>query len=200
MRVATQQWTLERVMHELSREQAMELWSSLPAPDPDEVDGEYTGHVHDGGDETVRKAKHAFFYASKVGFWLGKAYRPASHSEGEGYNCFRQPDGSVARFRRFATELGLFRLDGRRSLLMYYRAFDNMAGDMDLIDEIRRLHEGAYICTYTGTSDVPGFATLKPGETRTEPELFALSGPIGPWVGVDDRSLESHQLIWPRGR
>jgi hypothetical protein len=190
MSMTQETWSVEQIMHEMSREAALELWRSLPAPAADEVHGEYTGHVHDGGDIAVRKAKTAFFYESVCGFWLGKAYKPGIDGPGEGYNFFREADGSVRRYRRFATEIGPSLLDGRPCLIMYYRAFQNYAGEMDLVDEIRRLDDGAYLCVYTGTEAVPGFSTMKPGQARTEPDLFALTGPVGPWVGVDDLKAE----------
>lgn len=194
MSVTQEKWSVDQIMHEMSREAALDLWRGLPAPMMDELDGEYTGHVHDGGDAAVREAKTKFFFYSPCGFWLGKAYTPGDGNKGagkgEGHNFFRDAKGSVQRFRRFATEIGPSLLDGRPALIMTYRAFGNYAGKMDLIDEIRRVEEGVYLCNYTGTEDVPGFSTKKPGQERSEPELFALTGPVGPWVGVDDPQLE----------
>jgi hypothetical protein len=37
---------------------------------------------------------------------------------------------------------------------------------------------------------VEGFCTKLPGQARTEPELFALTGPSSPWVGVNDPQKE----------
>ena len=190
MSLTEERWSVDQIMHEMSREAAFELWMTLSAPTLNEIHGEYTGYVHDGGDRTVREAKTKFFYDSPCGFWLGKAYKPGSGGKGEGYNFFRNVDGTVRRYRRFATEIGPSSLDGRPSLIMYYRAFDNYAGEMDLVDDIRRVADGVYLCVYTGTEGVPGFSTKKPGQARSEPELFALTGPVGPWVGVDDPQRE----------
>ncbi len=170
----------------------------MPAPTPNEVHGEYTGHVHDGGDRAVRDAKTKFFYHSPCGFWLGKAYKPGGAGMGEGYNSFRDVDGTVRRFRRFATEIGPSTLDGRLSLIMYYSAFHNYGGEIDVVDEVRRVDDGVYLCVYTCTEEVPGFSTKQPGQARTVPELFALTGPTGPWVGVDDPQREVVQS--DRGR
>jgi|TARA_B100000959_G_C14688225_1_gene503574 hypothetical protein len=190
MSLTAEKYTVEQVLRQMSREEAFELWQSLPAPTEGEVQGEYHGHVHDGGDPAVRAAKTEFFYHSPCGYWLGKAYHRGAEGKGEGYNYFRQSDGSVRRYRRFATEIGPSILDGRPALIMYYRAFDNYAGKMDLVDEIRCLDDGAYLCTYTGTETVEGFCTKLPGQARTEPELFALTGPSSPWVGVNDPQKE----------
>lgn len=190
MSVTQEKWSVDHIMHDMSREAALDLWKSLPAPTPGELNGEYTGYVHDGGDAAVREAKTTFFYHSPCGFWLGKAYKPGGGGNGEGYNFFRDANGVVLRFRRFATRFGPSSIDGRPSLIMVYRAFDNYAGEMDLIDEIRRIDDGVYLCVYTGTEAVPGFSTKQPGQARSEPELFALTGPIGPWVGVDDPQRE----------
>jgi len=195
MSLTAEQDSLDHVMREMSREAALELWKTLPAPAPDEVHGEYTGHVHDGGDLAVREAKNAFFFDSPCGYWLGKAYKPGTGDEdggrGEGYNIFREADGAVRRYRRFATEIGPSILAGRPALIMYYSAFRNYAGEMDLIDEIRRLDDGVYLCVYTGTESVEGFSTVLPGRARSEPELFALTAPVKPWVGPDDPHKEA---------
>jgi len=175
----------------MSREDALELWKSLDALTLDEMNGEYTGSFHDGGDPAVRTAKNDFFHRSPCGVWLGKAYKPG-RTMGEGYNFFRENGKTVRRYRRFATGIGASSLDDRPSLIMSYRAYDNYAGAMDLVDEVRRLDHDTYLCVYTGTETVPGFSTLLPGKTRSEPELFALRGPVGPWIGVDDPHRELH--------
>lgn len=190
MSLTQEKWSIDKILHEMSRDEALDLWKALSAPTPNELNGEYTGYFHDGGDEVIREAKTKFFYHSPCGFWLGKAYQPGDDGRGEGYNLFRNADGIAQRFRRFETGIGPSSVDGRPSLTMYYRAFHNYAGDMDLIDEIRRIDDGVYLCIYTGTEAVPGFSTKKQGQARTEPELFALTGPIGPWVGVDDPQRE----------
>ena len=182
--------SVDQIMHEMSRDAALDLWKTLAAPTPNEMHGEYTGHVHDGGDGAVREAKTKFFYDSPCGFWLGKAYTPGGGGKGEGYNSFRETDGTVRRYRRFATEIGPSSLDGRPSLIMYYRAFHNYGGEIDVVDDVRRVADGVYLCVYTCTEEVPGFSTKKPGQARSEPELFALTGPIGAWVGVDDPQRE----------
>ncbi len=188
-----QHYTVEQLMREFSREEVLDIWKTLPAPEPEELDGEYAGHVHDGGDLELRKLRNAFFYdeESDLGSWVGKAYAPKADGMGEGYNSWRRPGGIVNRYLRFATEIGPSHLDGRPSLIMHYARFDNYSGSMDLIDEIRRLDVGAYLGIYTATEAVPGFSIIKPGNTRSEPDLFGLTGPIGPWVGVDDPELEA---------
>ena len=200
MSVTQEKWSIDQVMYEMSREAALDLWTSLPAPTLDELDGEYTGSVHDGGDPVVREAKAEFFCHSPRGFWLGKAYQPGDDGKGagkgagkgEGHNLYRDPDGTVQRHLRFATEIGSSTVDGRPSLIMTYRAFGNEAGAMDLVDEIRCLGDGVYLGVYTCTVDLPGFSIKKPGQARSELDLFALTGPNGPWVGVDDPQLEVH--------
>lgn len=191
MDVATvEKWTVEEVMA-LNREQAVELWKTLPAPDFGELDGEYTGHVPYGDNEEVRKAKAEFFFdeSSPIGYWLGKAYKATSDLKGEGYNLWRRPGRKVERNLRFATELGVSAIDGRPSLIMYYRAFNTPMGAVDLVDEIRKLEDGLYLGIYTTKVTVPGFSTMKGGE-RSEVDRFALTGPIGAWVGVDDEHPE----------
>ncbi len=187
-----QNYTIEQLMREFSREEVLDIWKTLPAPEPEELSGEYAGHVHDGGDLELRKLRDAFFYdeESELGSWIGKAYASKTDGTGEGYNSWGRPGGIVTRYLRFATEIGLSHLDGRASLIMYYGRFNNYSGNMDLIDEIRRLDDGAYLGIYTATEAISGFSIIRPGNKRSEPDVFGLTGPIGPWVGVDEPELE----------
>ena len=78
---------------------------------------------------------------------------------------------------RFGTEPGLSLIDGKPALIMHYGDFENPAGKADLADEIRKLDEGLYLGVGT---------TAKPDGTRVHFGHFALSGPMGEWIGVDD--------------
>lgn len=170
----------------------LNLFRSLPAPAHAEMDGEYQGHVHHGGDEAVKRAKDAFFFDvnSQAGLWLGKAYTPGAPPHGEGYNWWQRP-GGVVRNMRFATALAPSSFDGRVSLVMHYSAFNNFCGRIDLIDEIRRLGDGAYLGIYTAIAEVPGFTTpVQPATGRTGISVFALTGPVSSWIGVDEPELE----------
>jgi hypothetical protein len=177
-----EKWTIEKVMA-LGREEVIELWKTLPAPDFEELTGEYTGHVPDGGDEKLRAqvAKVMFNESSALGFWLGKAYKALSPTKGEGYNCWRKPGDRVVRNLRFGTEAGTSLIDGKPALIMRYGDFKNPSGDADLTDEIRKLDDGLYLGVGT---------TATPDGKRSPPGHFALSGPIGRWLGVDDESAE----------
>lgn len=173
--------------------EALELWHSLAAPEPDEMSGEYIGCVHDGGDPEVRRAKAAFFFDRHApgGAWLGKAYRPEDDGAGQGYNRYQRADGTVVRHLRFTTRIGPSPLDGRPSLSMRYRSFRNAAGAIALIDEVRRLSDRAYLGVYTADRTIDGFTpTKRDGEDRTDAEVFGLAGPIGGWLGVDDPCAE----------
>jgi hypothetical protein len=177
-----QEWTAEKVM-DLTREEVLELWGQCPAADMAELVGEYTGLIPNAGDEEAQKRAAAFMFdeSSIRGYWLGKAYSPLSKTRGDGYNHWRRPGGKVERNLRFATEMGTSLIDGKPSLMMYYGAYDNRARERDLVDEIRKLADGIYL----GLG-----ASKNPDGTRSEPGHFALAGPIGPWVGVDDPTLE----------
>lgn len=176
-------WTIEELIA-LNREQVVDLFKTLEAPPLDELDGEFTGHVPDGGDPEARKRidERMFNENSWLGYWLGKAYRVTGENQGEGYNMGRRPGGQVDRFLRFGTHVGDSQIDGRPSVVMTYGSFNNPSGERDLVDEIRRLSDGIYL----------GLGTTRlPDGSRTPPGPFVLTGPIGPWVGVDDEAAEA---------
>jgi len=172
-------WTEEKIMA-LTREEVLELWGQAPAVEMAELCGEYNGLIPNAGDEERQKATAKVMYEGPLGYWLGKAYSPLSHTKGDGYNRYRQKDGTIHRFMRFATEMGTSLIDGKPALMMYYGAYQLkvlQGRENTLVDEIRKLADGFYLGV--GTS-------AKPDGSRTEPGHFALVGPVSQWVGVDD--------------
>ncbi|MET7333472.1 hypothetical protein [Nonomuraea sp. NPDC005650] len=162
------------------------MWTSSPAPDQGELDGEYAGFlpIHGLADDMVQALVRSMYQErSRNGYWIGKAY-----SADEGYNVFRTAtdDGyAFPRAGRFTTRIGTSLIDGRPALLMDYTAFNNGPGRSGLVDEIRRLSPGLYL----GAATHP-----KPDGTRTEANgCFLLNGPIGPWQGADDPARELRQ-------
>jgi len=122
---------------------------------------------------------------SATGYWLGKAYSPLSHTKGDGYNRYRRPGGKIERYMRFATEMGTSLIDGKPALMMYYGAYQLRllpeGQENKLVDEIRKLADGVYL----------GVGTVEmPDGTRSAPGHFALMGPVGKWVGVDNFTEE----------
>jgi hypothetical protein len=189
------EWSKEEVLA-LTREDVLKLWGECPAVEMAELCGEYTGLVPNAGDEKAQKRTAAVMYDSSLGYWLGKAFCPLSHTRGDGYNSYRQPDGTVNRFMRFATEMGTSLIDGKPALMMYYGAYrptfaypSRLKGPLSLpegsesslTDEIRKLADGVYL----------GVGSVKmPDGARSEPGHFVLMGPVGQWIGADDLTDE----------
>lgn len=182
---AAEVWTRERVL-ELSREELIALWSEAPAADMAELNGEYEGLVPNAGDPEAeaRTAEVMYNEHSAIGYWLGKAYTPLAETTGDGYNRWRRPGGKVERNIRFGTEMGPSLIDGKPALLMYYGAYVRADGSKPrstLVDEIRKLAEGVYL----------GMGTVEEADgSRSRPGHFAMVGPVGEWVGVDDPDAE----------
>lgn len=181
----TEVWTRERVLG-LSREELIALWSAAPAVDMAELNGEYEGLVPNAGDPEAeaRVAEVMYNENSAIGYWLGKAYTPLTETTGDGYNRWRRPGDKVERNIRFGTEMGPSLIDGKPALLMYYGAYVRADGSQprsDLVDEIRKLADGVYL----------GMGTTKESDgSRSQPGHFAMVGPVGPYVGVDDPDAE----------
>ena len=178
-------WTRERVLG-LSREELLALWSDAPAAEMAELNGEYEGLVPNAGDPEAeaRTAEVMYNENSAIGYWLGKAYTPLTATTGDGYNRWRRAGGKVERRIRFATEMGPSLIDGKPALLMYYGAYVRADGSQPrstLVDEIRKLADGVYL----------GMGTVETEDgSRSRPGHFAMVGPVGEWVGVDDLAAE----------
>ena len=179
-------WTEEKVMA-LTRDDVLKLWGECPAVEMAELCGEYKGLIPNAGNEEAQKASARTMYNEEgpLGYWLGKAYSPLSRTKGDGYNCWRRPNGNADRYMRFATEMGTSLIDGKPALMMYYGAYRHRfvgeGRENTLVDEIRKLADGIYLGV--GTSETPD-------GSRTPPGHFALVGPVRKWHGVDDFAEE----------
>jgi hypothetical protein len=204
----------------LPLQEALEVWKTLPAPEFEEMDGEFTGHLTGWVNEEQKQRSMDFLghLGAQHGLWTAKAFIPRGQVSGDGYNVFLHPDGSTKRWIRYGTVIGCSHIDGRLSLLMTYSSFNRTgsspqvpgepAWSRDTLDEMRKLADGVYA----------GFATaklefsLRPGNdvsrriqensgplpqevtatTRTNPlpAQFVLTGPCGSAPGVDDPAVE----------
>lgn len=167
-------WTMERLLA-LDHDGTVALWKTLPAADMAELNGHYQGIVPNAGDPERQARTSGFMYdeESPRGYWLGKAYRPLTETEGEGYNRWRFPDRTIVRNGRFATRTGPSLIDRQPSYIMDYSAFN----DTTLVDEIRKLDEGVYLGVGTTATEDGG---------RSAPGHFALVGPTDEWVGTEE--------------
>lgn len=171
-------WTAV-ALQALARDEALALFSALPPPT--QISGEFGGHIPAYSEPEWR----AFLAKANIGHWLGKGYiaEPQGQWQGHGYNVY-QHEGGIARHLRFAWSYAASSLDGKPALIMRYAAFDNWAGRKDLTDEIRQAAPGLMLGIYFTKDIVPGFSP-RPGNGRTEPEIFILTGPIGPAQAPD---------------
>ncbi len=152
----------------------LDLFRELDPPAPGEMSGEYAGFDYLGHTEESFAEGLGRVQAGNGVFWLGKGFPGAEGEGASGYNRLHQPDGTVQRRDRFGVHRGISPIDGRETLLLKYSDFDNAAGGIGFLDEVRRVNERLFLCTGT------------PGEGSGTPGLFFLSGPPAPFGGVDD--------------
>ncbi|MFW9897522.1 MAG: hypothetical protein ACFFD7_17080 [Candidatus Thorarchaeota archaeon] len=165
--ITKKNWTVEK-LKKMTREDLLELYKTLQAPEFEEMDGEYDGHTLDTGSEVGNQMSEWVMNKTAMGVWKGKAYTPITSTTGEGYNRY-VIDGKERHHLRFATEMNVSLFDGKPTLRMRYGAFKNVSAINDLIDEVRKLDDGIYLCT--------GAALNEKGE-RGPPTPFCLTGPI----------------------
>ena len=182
LRTEDRHWTIEGLRH-LDRESLTAVFRELPAPMPEEMNGEFASSLPEYSEAEWRTTMAAL----GKDYWLGKSYTPEPFGEhrGQGLNRYRRSDGSVRRLSRFVWEIGPSVIDGRPSLVMRYAPFPNWGGSHDLIDEVRVAGPGLYLGIYHTAEPVPGF-TPRRGETRSEVEFFLLTGPQAPFVPAEE--------------
>lgn len=188
-------WTLEKLL-KWSRADQLRLFQCLDAPLADEMNGEYMIRYPLYIEEDIQGFFSRPDSNGRGTRHLGKCYHPALSAgglPGQGYNWWLKGK-EVHRFSRFAWEIGTSRLDGRPALVMEYKCFRNLSknGETGLHDEIRRVYPGLYmgIAHNEVWPNAPFMTAWDFEKGRTQDEVFFLFGPVGPWHGPDDPSLE----------
>lgn len=167
----------------LTTDELLTLFRSLACPAIDEMDGEYAARL--------LKQPNAFaafggrlLTTNPLMFWRGKAFRPVDATTGRGYNHFDVGGRVVQRFPMH-TELAPSRFDGRPAYQLVYRAFASACGDINMVDEIRRLAPGVYLgigtCGFTDAQRRIGLP-------------FLLEGPTGAYRGDIGRARRGFRI------
>ncbi|MFX0080625.1 MAG: hypothetical protein ACFE94_02630 [Candidatus Hodarchaeota archaeon] len=153
---------------ELSFQEIMDLYKSLPSADFEEMDGEYDSAMVGFISEKNEKISKWWLYDTEKGYWLGKAFTPYSNKlepRGEGYNRWKI-DGKEEQHMRFRTGISESLIDGKPTFQLKYASFKNDGGIIDMTDEVRKIRKGLYLCA--------GMA----GPDKLPPDFFCLSGPV----------------------
>lgn len=159
-------------------ESLLEIFSNLEAPSPGELVGEYAGIDHFGRTEETFRAALERVQGGNGWTWLGKAFPGTEGEDSSGYNRVINDEQNVARRDRYGIAFGNSPIDGKPSLLLKYSDFNNPAGNIRLLDEIRKVNDRLFI------------GTGRPDEGIGDVSFFFLVGPATPFIGVDDPNSE----------
>lgn len=159
-------------LRQYSTAELLQLFSTLEAPAISEMDGEYAACLlAQPGWMANRLGQMAV--NNPLGSWLCKAFRPLDADNGRGYNSFRQRGRVIQRYP-MQTLMAPSRFDGSPAYQLVYRPFHSLCGDINMVDEVRRVAPGLYL----------GIGTW--GFTRAQrhiPYPFLLEGPRAPYRG-----------------
>jgi len=164
-------------IEKLTKSQIMQLFYAAPAPDFESMKGEYKARTLPVGIQAPAADyfTHHFF---GPGHWEGKAFAPVGNDKGRGYNLFSVPvkDGqvSVVRTRRLDSFEGKSPIDGKKSYILNYSAY-NSGVVHGMQDEVRKVNDKLFICM--GYMDIGGGSI--------NPAPFILYGEPEKWMGPD---------------
>ncbi len=170
-KISDKNWTVDELKN-LSYEELMELYKSLPSVEFEKMDGEYDATMLKYPTERGRILGSWTLYGTGSSYWVGKAFTPSSENpefRGEGYNKFRV-DGKEVRHTRFASDMHKSMIDGNLVFRMRYSPFKNLSGSVDMIDEVRFLQENLCLCIGTYNPE------------KLPPDFFCLSGPLKEYI------------------
>jgi len=185
MNISVNDLTIE-ILKELSFEELMDLYKSLPSADFKEMDGEYNSAMVGFSSENKKKISLWWLYDTEKGYWLGKAFTPSPNNlepSGEGYNRWKI-EGKEVHHMRFLTDMPESLIDGKITFRLKYASFKNDGGIVDMTDEVRRIRKDFYLCA--GMAD----------PEKIPPDFFCLSGPVNEydhsseWVYGDEVSKQ----------
>jgi hypothetical protein len=187
MTISTEVYTLEWLRHN-TNDDLVELWHTLDAPTLEEMDGEYQGHMiyplsilH----AKIRKVEGP-------GEWFGKAFSPTPTGKypGQGYNMWF--DGKrLVRTMRFAGEINKSLIDGRPALMGYYAQFLSHNKANGMTNEVRKLKDGLFLGIISTAVDHAYWGRVDTKTGRGKPHAWIMRGPIAPWRGVDDLTVDA---------
>ncbi len=133
-------------VEDLAPDAAVELFKTLPAPTMAEMNGEFSAEMMSFAPLYSRLLWGiATSNPIYLGVWQGKSFHQTGPNEGRGYNTvWRLIVGKVDLWPML-TKIGPSYFDGKPSFQLIYRAFDHHAGDIHMLDEVRRLPDGRYL-------------------------------------------------------
>lgn len=153
-----------------STAELLKLFATLEAPTIEEMDGEYAAHLLAQPGWIATSVGH-MATSNLLGSWRCKAFRPLDADSGCGYNGFAFRGRVIQRYP-MRTLVAPSRFDGRPAYYLVYRYFRSLCGDINMVDEVRRVAPGLYL----------GIGTW--GYTRAQrqvPYPFLLEGPEAPY-------------------
>jgi|SRR5271157_963074 len=178
-------WTVKDLII-LKQDQLMELFSKLPCPSIQEMQGEFRGNLLNTGHFWPIKNICGHFalnsYFSK-GKWLGKGFENISGTEGRGYNFYYR-FGKVNHVYPMKTYIAKSIYDGKDEFELDYTVYNSMAGFVNMVDEVRKVNDNLYLGIGTW-----GYFRKQ----RRIPWFFALSGPRGRYAGIDKQHKMSNR-------
>ncbi len=178
-KIPDKNWTVDELKN-LSYDELMELYKSLPSVEFDKMNGEYDATMLKYPTERGRILGEWTLYGTGSSYWIGKAFTASSENpefRGEGYNKFRV-DGKEVRHTRFASDMHESMVDDKLVFRMQYSPFKNFSGSVDMIDEVRFLQEDLCLCIGTYNPE------------KLPPDFFCLFGPLNEY---------DHSTEWPYG-
>lgn len=150
----------------------LQLFSTLNAPGIQEMQGEYKAELLQQPHFLARVTGWVTV-AIPVRTWQCKAFRPVDDHTGRGYNTFLQ-GGRIVQSYPMLTLVAPSRFDGRPAYQLVYRHFESLCGDINMVDEVRRVAPGLYLGIGTW-----GFTHAQ----RQTPLPFVLEGPAAGYRG-----------------
>ncbi len=149
----------------LKRDELIDYYKTLDAPDFKEMAGEYRGMQLDFGGGFWRRLL-VWVVLNAKGDWIGKAFTPETEGEGKGYNLYRHSQKGMLKLDRMKTFAGPSFFDEGHAFHLDYSAYSKDS----YVDEIRKVKDGLYLGIVRNTKDKDKPKWLYP---------FILEGPVG---------------------
>jgi hypothetical protein len=171
------------VLRQYSTAGLLKLFATLEAPAISEMNGEYAAALLAQPSWIATKLGQVALN-NLMGSWLCKAFRPLDANSGRGYNSFLQRGEVVQRYP-MQTLIAASRFDGRPAYQLVYRHFHSLCGDINMVDEVRRVAPGLYLGIGTW-----GFTRAQ----RQIPYPFLLEGPQAAYRGDIGRARQPFSI------